>query len=242
MSLTLYQFPLSHYCEKIRWALDYKGLAYKTVDLIPGFHLKTTAKIAKNSSVPILEHDGKFIQDSGKIISYLDEHFPEKKLSPANSLDTQAALEWERYLDNELGIHVRRYVYHTLLKNREPVITFFASGSPFWAKPVLWLMFPKLAKRMRKFMNIDEASAAKSKRHIEKALKRINESLVDKDFLVGQQFGRADLTACALVAPLLMPVKYGLDWPATLPEPLQSEVTAMAGQLEWVKTTYEKYR
>ncbi|GAB1263833.1 glutathione S-transferase family protein [Aurantivibrio infirmus] len=242
MALVLYQFPISHFCEKVRWALDYKGLEYKKVNLLPGLHVKTTTKIAKNSSVPVLEHDGKFIQGSGKIISYLDDKFPEKKLSPPSSLDVQAALEWERYLDNEFGLHVRRYVYHTLLKKPDPVIGFFASGGPFWAKPMLRFMFSKLSKKMRSYMEVNEESAAKSKQHIEKALKRLNEALVGKEFLVGTQFTRADLSAAALLAPLFMPAKYGLDWPEALPEPLQSEVTAMGPQLQWAKDIYQAYR
>lgn len=37
--LTLYQFPISHYCEKIRWALDFKQLKYNTVNLLPALHI-----------------------------------------------------------------------------------------------------------------------------------------------------------------------------------------------------------
>ena len=38
MSRTLYQFPISHYCEKVRWAMDYKKLEYKAKNLLPGLH------------------------------------------------------------------------------------------------------------------------------------------------------------------------------------------------------------
>lgn len=31
--ITLYQFPIPHDCEKVRWALDLKGLDYKTCNL-----------------------------------------------------------------------------------------------------------------------------------------------------------------------------------------------------------------
>ena len=52
MALVLYQFPISHFCEKARWALDYKGLDYTTKNLLPGLHVKTTKKLAARSSVP----------------------------------------------------------------------------------------------------------------------------------------------------------------------------------------------
>lgn len=247
MSLVLYQFPISHYCEKARWALDYKGVQYKTKNMLPGQHLKFTRKVARGTSVPILQHNDQYIQGSNKIISYLDEHFSSgnlatKKLTPVNAQDAQAAIEWERYLDEELGVHVRRYVYHTLLKKRQPVINFLTSGGQFWAKPILWFKFPKLVSTMRKYMNINDETAAKSLTHIEKALQRINDTVEKNTFLVGDHFSRADLTTCALLAPLFTPPQYGLKWPQNLPEPLQSEIDRLMPQMQWAKSIYAKFR
>jgi glutathione S-transferase len=242
MSITLYQFPISHFCEKVRWALDYKGLDYTTKNLIPGLHAKTTKQLAARSSVPVLEHDGRSVQGSEQIITYLDEHFPDKKLTPVNSQDAQTALEWERYLDKEIGVHLRRYVYHTLLENPKIVIGFFAEGSPFWAKPFIKLNFPKMRRLMRKFMDINEATAAQSKQSVLMALERVNDALDEKPYLVGNQFSRADLTAASLLAPLFMPAKYGLNWPAKMPQPLQADIDALKPQLRWAQAIYKKHR
>jgi glutathione S-transferase len=40
----LYDFTFSHYSEKARWALDYKGIPYTPRHLLPGFHLRITRK------------------------------------------------------------------------------------------------------------------------------------------------------------------------------------------------------
>jgi len=56
--LTLYQFPISHYCEKARWALDYKKLDYRKVNLLPGPHMKKTKKLSGKTQVPVLEENG----------------------------------------------------------------------------------------------------------------------------------------------------------------------------------------
>ncbi|HEY9121195.1 MAG TPA: glutathione S-transferase N-terminal domain-containing protein, partial [Marinobacter sp.] len=78
MAIRLYQFAISHYCEKVRWALDYKGLSYETISLLPGQHVKTIRKLTGgDSSVPVLDHDGHRVQGSKEIIDYLDETFPE---------------------------------------------------------------------------------------------------------------------------------------------------------------------
>jgi glutaredoxin len=67
MSLTLYQFAISHYCEKIRWALDFKGLEYRTRTLLPGTHVATMKKLSGDSAVPVLVHDGTVVANSGAI-------------------------------------------------------------------------------------------------------------------------------------------------------------------------------
>ena len=38
----LYDFTFSHYSEKARWALDFKGVPYTPRHLLPGFHMRTT--------------------------------------------------------------------------------------------------------------------------------------------------------------------------------------------------------
>lgn len=48
VALKLYQFAISHYCAKIRWALDHKGLNHETVNLVPGQHVKTIRKLSAN--------------------------------------------------------------------------------------------------------------------------------------------------------------------------------------------------
>ena len=242
MSVVLYQFPISHFCEKVRFALDYKGIDHQIKNLLPGLHTRTTLKKASNSSVPVLEHDGRSIQGSEQIITYLDENFPTNPLTPANNVLAQQALDWERYLDEEIGVHLRRYIYHTLLDHPKIVIDFFATGGPFWAKPFLKVSFPKLQQIMRKLMKINPATAAQSKQSVLVALEKLNDAIDGKDYLVGDTFTRADLTAVCLLAPLSMPAQYGLDWPATLPEPLQSDVEALADQLQWAKAVYGRHR
>lgn len=242
MTITLYQFPISHYCEKIRWALDYKGLDYQIKNLMPGLHLKVTTKMARRSHVPILDHDGVIVQGSSKIVDYLDDTFPEKKLTPVNPQEAQLAREWEHFLDEEIGVHLRRYVYHTLLDYPAITIDLLTQGAPWWGKPLFKVIYPKVAKTMRKHMKIDAAGAAESRQRVEAALDRINAAIADQPFLAGSRFSRADLTAAALLAPLFMPAKYGLKWPAQLPEPLQSDVRAWQDKLAWAQGLYDDYR
>jgi glutathione S-transferase len=240
--MDLYQFPISHYCEKVRFALDYKGISYNARNLLPGLHRLTTTRIGKGSSVPVLSRDGIAIQGSAAIITYLDETFPERPLTPSDPNVRAEALAWEQWLDADVGPAIRRYCYHTLLDHRALTCGFFTRDGPWWGRLYLRVSYRNLEKKMRAFMDINEATAADALTRIQGFLERLNGEYSARKFLVGHQFSRADLAAAALFAPMFKPPQYGLDWPAQLPQPLQGVADEMAPQLEWARRLYLDYR
>ena len=241
--MTLYQFAISHFCEKARWALAYKKLEYVKKNLLPGPHLAQTKRLGANiSATPILIHDGILIQGSGTIISYLDQHFPDHSLTPENPELKAQCLEWETYLDQEVGVQVRRYCYHYLLQYPSKVIPLYTQGGPWYGALIYKLIFPKLRTKMRQAMKINETTAQQSKLRFEAAIQRINKHLQDHEFLVGEQFTRADLTAAALFAPLVQPSQFGLKWPAEWPLEISTEVQDILPRLDWVSKIYDQYR
>ncbi len=240
--LKFYQFPISHFCEKIRWTLDFKKLDYEVKNLLPGLHVLKTKKLSPETSVPILTHDGKAIQGSSEIISYLDKMFPERILTPQELKMKDEALKWEEYLDREIGINIRLCCYHILLEYPAIVIPFFTHNAPWYGKPFLTLIFPKLKVRMIQRMKLNDVSAKKAKEGLRIAIDRLYSHYQKHDFLAGNQFSRADLTAASLLAPLCMPEKYGLNWPDTHPEQMEELVAEFSGKTKWVLDFYEKYR
>lgn len=240
--LTLYQFPISHYCEKVRWALDFKGVPHRTENWLPGLHLRKTRGFVPRTSVPILQTGDQVIQGSGEILSWLDERYPDRALTPADPGLRARALEWEVWADEELGVHVRRFAYHTLLEYPELVQPFFTRGGKWWWKPFVRLTFPKMRQVMRRFMAIDDEGADESRRHIEAALETLSRELSGRDYLVGDTFTRADLAAAALVAPLIMAEGYGLEWPERMPEPLQGWAEQWGEKMEWADRMYKRHR
>jgi len=242
MSRVLYQFPISHYCEKIRWAMDYKGLDYKLKNLFPGLHLRTTKKMAPKTYLPILIDNGEQVQNSHVILTYLDDIYPEKPLTPKEPELLQQAMEWEKYCDVEIGVHVRRFGYHYLLAEPKTVIPFFTQGGPWWGPLFFKLFFSKLEPVMRKMMSIDQAGADKSEIRIQQAIDKLYDVYKDKEFLVGDQFSRADLAAASLLAPLITPQGYGLDWPEEMPAVLQAFVDKNQQKLEPIRQLYSKLR
>src|SRR5262249_32602984 len=122
--MKLYQFPFSHYCEKARWALEYKRVPYQPVNLLPGLHLKAVRRVASNTSLPVLLDEESAVQDSSAIITYLDARFPTPSLTPADPAAAREALEWEDYLDEQIGVTLRLWFYYHALADRERALRF----------------------------------------------------------------------------------------------------------------------
>ncbi len=240
--LKLYQFPISHYCEKARWALELKDLPYRKVNLLPGPHAKKAKKIAGNSKLPILLHDKYSTQGSSEIITYLDKNFSRRSLTPEDPEEAKLAAAWESYADREIGPQVRLLSYHTLLDHRNLVIPMMTQDCPWYSSLMMKTAFPKVSVAMRDLMKINDASAEKARQEISTALDNIADTLGDKEFLVGETFTRADLSVASLLAPLIMPQGYGVDWPETVPEPLASQISGFKDRLGWVGHIYDNFR
>lgn len=240
--LTLYQFPISHYCEKIRWALEYKGLPYTKIDLLPGSHVSVVKKIAPKSNVPVLVHDDRVVQNSSDIITYLDETFTARPLTPETPAIEEQARQWETYVDENVGPKMRLYCYHYFLDRPDIVLPLLNQGQPWHKKLAFRLIFPKVSDAMRKIMKIDARTAAISLKKLERAIDKLHSHLETNRYLAGDEFSRADLAAASLMAPFCMPEKYGLEWPESLPDEMETEIDALRPKLNWVDEFYREYR
>jgi len=242
--LKLYQFAISHYCEKARWALDYKGLDYQIINLLPGLHFSKTKKFSPNSNLPILVHGDKTIQGSSQIIDYLDLHFTDKSLTPVKEADAVQAKEWEKFADENIGPHIRRILYHTLLAHPEIVIPFFSHHGPWYSKFYFKVGFKKLVRVMRKFMSINDENVRISEQILSNAIEKIGLHLGQQtsSFMVGDQFSRADLAIAALLAPLIRPIQYDLPWPNTYPDEIDVLTQKYQGKLDHIERYYCEFR
>ena len=242
--IELYQFAFSHFCEKARWALDYKGIRYSQRNLLPGEHKEVARRLAPKSCLPILVDDGTVIQESAAIVSYLDQKYPDHPLTPVNPDEAREAIRWEQFLDREIGLTLRLWFYYHTLPDRGRALRFLLHGAPRYRRRAFILAFPKVRTAMVGAMNIEVSSSRESELRLLAGLSKLDDALQDRSFLVGERFSRADLTACALLAPLCRVGESDVEACSVLPEPL----SAMRAQhksrryFEWVGETYQKHR
>lgn len=102
MSFILYNAPQSTCSQKVRLTLWEKNLPFteNKLDLFRGDQLTPEYKaLNPNGVVPTLVHDGEVIIDSSVIIEYLDESFPEVRLSPQTPAGRAHLREWLRFFE-----------------------------------------------------------------------------------------------------------------------------------------------
>ena len=238
--ISLYQFEFSHFCEKARWALDYKGLSHVRRNLLPGLHTRVARKLAPSSGLPILVDDGTVVQDSTSIITYLDHKYPDRPLTPCDVQEAQEALAWEEYLDDEIGVPVRLWFYYHALADRDCALKFLLDGAPWYGRPLFALIYPKVRAAMKSLMNIHAESARQSEERLVAALDKLDDAVKERRFLVGDRFSRADLTACSLLRRHCAVGKASARVPAAVLA--LRDAHKARPFVNWVRETYRSHR
>ena len=104
--------------------------------------------------------------------------------------------------------------------------------------------FPAIRRVMRADMRIDEPGAQLGRAKIIAALDRIEQELQPSGYLVGDRFTVADLTAAALLSPLVMPPEFPYEPPVPFPGPARSFRDGVATRpgFRWVEEMYRRHR
>jgi glutathione S-transferase len=242
---TLWHLPLSHYSEKVRWALDHKAIQHDRRAPIGGYHIAVALVLTRGRSYtfPVLELNGRRISDSTAIIAALEQRHPDRALYPADAQQRQRALALEDWFDAHLGPPIRRYVFHTLRADR---VRFDELASTQVPPPLR--RYRRLAGTYARaytgtrFQTVSDDRAAEAHEQTLAALDRLESELGGNEYLVGERFTVADLTAASLFYPLVMPPEGPLQMD---PPPALAEVRDALAQrpgYEWVQTTFARHR
>jgi glutathione S-transferase len=205
---TLWQIDVSHYSEKVRWALAWKGVEHRRRSPVPGAHMAVALWLTRGGQVtfPVLRLDGRTIGDSTAIIAALEERHPVPPLYPAHPEQRRRALELEDFFDEELGPYIRHLAWYELGRDREQFRELMRHSAPGPLKrmPGAAAGYARVFTGMR-FRARNAREAERSRTKVMAALDRLEAELGDGDYLVGDDFTVADLTAASLFYPLVIP-------------------------------------
>jgi len=213
-TITLYEFSLSHYNEKARWALDYKGIPYRSRPVLPGFHQGILRRLSGQTRTPVLQIDDEVIAGSAEIVARVDALSSDRPLFPEAPDARVEAEEWVRWLDKEVGPDVRLALFHELLKSPAFASTFFSQAVSSAKQTLYRWAFPAVSQVIKKKLNVNAANADQAREVVDRALTRVARSASATGYLVGEEFSVADLTAGALFFPLFYPQ----ELPSSVPD------------------------
>lgn len=211
--ITLYELHWSHYCEKIRLALNYLQLPWQAVQIdafskrelrafpLPG-HLP-------NYTVPAI-HDSAtdaFTIDSTPILRYLDaNHARGRRLFPGDAANCEAIDRALLELDTHLGLLARRFAYTQVILECPALLADLFLGHRAWGLytwPVLrHVSGAFLGMLLMQRFEFHRSEALYLYEALEAHLLRLARQLEQREFVVGSVFSAADLALAAQLRPL----------------------------------------
>lgn len=254
--LTLYHLAVSHYSEKARWALDFKGLPYRSRLLTPVLHVLHSRWVGGRGTVPVLRDSEARVTlgDSTDVFHYLERVQPQPPLFPDDAERAARVWELEEFFDEHAGRHVSGFLYHQVLDHPSVVRGAWSAGLPWHRRLLVSAMLPLVRPALRRARGINAESARAHRQGAIDALDQLESWLHEtgSGYLVGDRFTAADLTAAALLAPAVRPSGSAWD-PARRRAPNSPgfpppDLTAFLREVEahpaagWVGEIWERHR
>ena len=226
--ITLYQLHWSHYVEKVRWALDFKGVAWEAVEVDPFSKREMRHLQCRTTLVPAI-HDrttGAMLGESSNIIEYLERTYPTPSLFAGDHTEVR---RWMLWLDSTLGLAARRLAYTQIaLENPGYLASLFLpklQGRRVQSRLAGTIIAGVLSRRFRFRHNRGDRVFEQ----LQECLAFAAERLRSRAYLVGEHFTAADLTLAALMRPVTV-VPYFIQQPDLL------------SLFEWRRQQLQNYR
>jgi glutathione S-transferase len=227
----LITIPISHYCEKARWALDRAGIRYQERAHLQALHWIPVARAGGRKTAPVLVWGDRVFADSADIVAEASAKAPaDRVLFPADPTAAAEARALEHDFDARLGPEGRRWMYYALRGRRDIAVAYGCTGVPAWQRRALPLAYPLATRIIDRYLDVTPATATRAEADVREIFDRVAKRLADgRSYLCGEGFTAADLTFASLAAPMLMPPEYGVPLPQ--PEELPAAMAATVREL-----------
>jgi glutathione S-transferase len=230
-SPVLITIPISHYCEKARWALDRAGITYEERAHLQVIHWIPVARAGGRKTAPVLVWGDRVFADSADILEEASAKGPpDRSLFPDDPAAAAEVRGLQRDFDTRLGPEGRKWMYNSLRGRRDIAIAYGCTGVPAWQRRALPLAYPVAARIIDRYLDVTPAGAARAEAAVRAVFDAVAKRLGDgRPYLCGELFSAADLTFAALAAAVLMPPEYGVPLPQ--PDELPAAMAATVREL-----------
>jgi len=228
--LRLVTIPISHYCEKARWALQRAGLEYREEPHAQGFHRLYARRAGGALTVPVLVTPEGAIGESEQILEWCDRQVaPERRLFGIEEEERREVLALTRRFDSGLGPSGRRLIYVRMFAQRELIMKYNNQGIPALEAGFIRHGLPVMRHFVGRVLQISPGVEVTDEELLWREFDFVADLLADgRSHLLGERFTAADLTFAALAAPVILPRLYGCRLPD--PEELDAPTAALVAR------------
>lgn len=225
-SIRMISIAVSPLCELVRWALDYRGLAYTEENHIPVFHALATRRAAKTNDVPVTLVAEGALRDAKEAVRYLEARArDDRRLVPREGAGDVLALYEQFY---QFGFATRAWAYAHMLPHKRMTIASWSVGAPAWERMLIPIAYPIVRRLMQTSLELDPTTIERRAREIESTFERVDALLGDgRAFLAGPTLTLADVAFAVFASPILLPP----NCPSPLP-PIDDVPAAMRASIE----------
>jgi len=240
----LLHFRVSHYNEKVRWALDHKRWPHTRTALVPGFHVARVRWLTGQQLLPVLELDGRLLTGSSRIIEELERLRPDPPLYPDDAADRERALAIEAHFDREVAPDLRRLFWAAYVDHPDACARVAADGFSGLTRAAWRAALPLMRPLLARGIGLDAAQIAATRGRLAAHFDRLEAAIGAGGYLAGDRFSIADLAAAAVLTAIVRPPEF----PYPLPEPWPPEFVdlraSVAGRrgFRWVLDLYARHR
>lgn len=214
--LELYQFELSQYSEKVRLMLDYKGLAYRKIEVTPGVGQLEVYRLSGQRQVPVLKDGNTVIADSTEIAKYLDRQYPDLPLIPTDPRQRGLCLLIEEWADESIGKKSRMLLFEGISKDQSFRSALLPSATPDIIKTFVEAVPTDVLKALGMGLGASPEVVKLATEDIRQDLEALCLLLQDKPYLVGDRPTLADFAVAGLSMLLKFPEGSYLSIPSKL--------------------------
>jgi glutathione S-transferase len=194
--ITLYQFEISPFCDKIRRVLHLKQVPYRAVE-VPLLDSATTyRRVNPIGKVPAIDDGGRIVADSTEIARYLDEKYPSPPLYPASPRDRALCHVLEDWADESLYFYEVRMRFG-FARNARRTIDRLTAREPAAVRRLAPLVVPAMMRRFAGSQGIGRKPEAMVLAEAERHVDAVAALLEGGSFLAGGALSIADISVFA---------------------------------------------
>lgn len=214
--LELYQFEISHYCEKVRLILDYKGLSYRKIEVTPGIGQIDLYRMSGQRQVPVLKDGSEIIADSTAIAKYLERQYPERPIIPTNPQQRALCFLLEELADQSIGQKSRMALFSGLTQNQNFRTAILPTTTPDFLKQLVGAVPSDLLNVLGVGVGLSSDVIKSALDDLKQVLESLSMLVLDKPYLVADHPTLADFAVAGLSMYIKFPDGPYLDIPSNL--------------------------